>query len=139
MKEFAELDFNKEVSYTKTHEWAKKTGKVVRVGVDDYAQSALGDIVYVELPSVGGAVSAGAAFGSLESTKAVSDLNSPVSGVIAKVNDALTDHPELINSSPYGDGWIIDVEAEGDADFNALLKSDAYAEYVKALDPLDAH
>jgi glycine cleavage system H protein len=139
MKEFAELDFNKEVSYTKSHEWAKKTGNIVRVGVDDYAQSALGDIVYVELPSVGGAVNAGAAFGSLESTKAVSDLNSPISGTIVKVNDALSDSPELINSSPYGDGWVIDVEVKDDSDFNALLKSDAYAEYVKTLDAPDAH
>ncbi|GHT00729.1 glycine cleavage system protein H [Synergistales bacterium] len=139
MKEFAELNFDKEVSYTKTHEWAKKTGNIVRIGVDDYAQSALGDIVYVELPSVGGAVNAGAAFGSLESTKAVSDLNSPVSGVVVKVNDALSDNPELINSSPYGDGWIIDVEVKGDSDFDALLKSDAYAEYVKTLEPIEAN
>ncbi|GHV34115.1 glycine cleavage system H protein [Synergistales bacterium] len=139
MKEFAELNFDKEVSYTKTHEWAKKTGNIVRIGVDDYAQSALGDIVYVELPSVGGAVNAGAAFGSLESTKAVSDLNSPVSGVVVKVNDALSDSPELINSSPYGDGWIIDVEVKGDSDFGALLKSDAYAEYVKTLEPIEAN
>lgn len=134
MKAFAELDFNKEVSYSKSHEWAKKTGNVVRIGVDDYAQSALGDIVYVELPSVGGNVNAGAAFGSLESTKAVSDLNSPVSGKVVKVNEALTDSPELVNSAPYGDGWMIEVEVSGDAEFNALMNSDAYAEYVKTLD-----
>jgi glycine cleavage system H protein len=134
MKEFAELDFNKEVSYTKTHEWAKKTGNLVRVGVDDYAQSALGDIVYVELPEAGRTVNVGAAFGSLESTKAVSDLNSPVTGTIVKVNEALADSPELVNASPYGDGWMIEVETENDVDFNVLMKSDAYAEYVKTLD-----
>ena len=134
MKTFEELDFNKEVLYTKTHEWTKKTGSTVRIGVDDYAQSALGDIVYVELPSVGGSVNAGAAFGSLESTKAVSDLNSPVSGKITAVNDALSDAPELVNSSPYGDGWMIEVEITDEAELNALMKHDAYAEFVKTLD-----
>lgn len=134
MKAFEELDFNKEVSYTKSHEWAKKTGSVVRIGVDDYAQSSLGDIVYVELPSIGASVNAGAAFGSLESTKAVSDLNSPVTGKVVKVNDALTDNPELVNASPFGDGWMIEVEVKDDAEFSALMKHDAYAEYVKTLD-----
>ncbi|MDR3230999.1 MAG: glycine cleavage system protein GcvH [Synergistaceae bacterium] len=134
MKTFEELDIRKDLSYSKTHEWAKKAGSVVCVGVDDYAQSALGDIVYVELPSVGAAVNAGAAFGSLESTKAVSDLNSPVTGKVTKVNDALADAPELVNSSPYEEGWMVEIEAEGGAEFDALLKSDAYAEYVKTLD-----
>ena len=134
MKAFGELDFNKEVSYTKTHEWAKKTGNIVRVGVDDYAQSSLGDIVYVELPSVGGSVRAGAAFGSLESTKAVSDLNSPVTGKVVKINESLTNSPELVNSSPYGDGWMIEVEVADDTEFSALMKHDAYAAYVKTLD-----
>lgn len=134
MKAFAELDLNKEVSYSKTHEWAKKTGNIVRIGVDDYAQSALGDIVYVELPSVGTNVSAGAAFGSLESTKAVSDLNSPVTGKVVKVNEALSDSPDLVNSSPYGDAWMVEVEVADSKDFDALMKCDAYAEYVKTLD-----
>lgn len=134
MKAFAELNFNKEVSYAKTHEWAKKTGNIVRVGVDDYAQSALGDIVYVELPAVGASVSAGAAFGSLESTKAVSDLNSPVTGKVVKINETLADSPELVNTAPYGDGWMIEVEVADDAAFNALMKHDAYMEYVKTLD-----
>ncbi|MDR3265635.1 MAG: glycine cleavage system protein GcvH [Synergistaceae bacterium] len=132
MKTFEELDIRKDISYTKTHEWAKKTGGLVRVGVDDYAQSALGDIVYVELPSVGATVNAGAAFGSLESTKAVSDLNSPVTGKVVKINEALADSPETVNSSPYEEGWMIEIE--GDAEFDALLKSDAYAEYLKTLD-----
>lgn len=134
MKAFAELNFNKEVSYTKSHEWAKKTGNVVRIGVDDYAQSALGDIVYVELPSIGANVSAGAAFGSLESTKAVSDLNSPVSGKVVKVNDSLADSPDLVNSSPYGEGWMIEVEVADSKDFEAMMNADAYAEYVKTLE-----
>ena len=88
MKAFDELNFKADVSYTKTHEWAKKNGNIVVVGVDDYAQGALGDIVYVELPDVGASTKAGAAFGSLESTKAVSDLNAPVSGKVVKVNEA---------------------------------------------------
>ncbi|MDR1873471.1 MAG: glycine cleavage system protein GcvH [Synergistaceae bacterium] len=134
MKTFGELDIRKDLSYTKTHEWAKKTDRVVRVGVDDYAQSALGDIVYVELPSVGAATGAGAAFGSLESTKAVSDLNSPVTGKVVAVNEALSDSPELINASPYEDGWIVEIEVPDSKEFDALLKSDAYSEFVKTLD-----
>lgn len=134
MKSFEELDINKEVSYTKSHEWAKIEGNLVRIGVDDYAQAALGDIVYVELPSVGGTVNAGAAFGSLESTKAVSDLNSPVTGKVVAVNENLNDAPELINSSPYGDGWIIEVEVSDSAEYSALMTSVEYADYVKTLD-----
>ncbi|MDR1977266.1 MAG: glycine cleavage system protein GcvH [Synergistaceae bacterium] len=134
MKTFEELDIRKDLSYAKTHEWAKMTGNLVRVGVDDYAQSALGDIVYVELPSVGTAANAGAAFGSLESTKAVSDLNSPVTGKIVAVNDALSDSPELVNASPYEDGWLVDIEVPDSKEFDALLKSDAYSEFVKTLD-----
>ena len=93
-----------------THEWAKKNGNVVVVGVDDYAQGALGDIVYVELPDVGAATKAGAAFGSLESTKAVSDLNAPVSGKVVKVNEALADSPDLVNSDPFGAAWMVEIE-----------------------------
>jgi glycine cleavage system H protein len=137
MKTFEQLDIRKDLFYTNTHEWVKKTGDIVRVGVDDYAQSALGDIVYVELPSVGAAVNAGAAFGSLESTKAVSDLNSPVTGKIVAVNEILSDSPELVNASPYEDGWIVEIEAADSKEFDALLKSDAYSEFVKTLDPID--
>lgn len=134
MKAFGDLVFKADVSYTKTHEWAKKNGNIVVVGVDDYSQGALGDIVYVELPSVGAQAKAGAAFGSLESTKAVSDLNSPVSGKIVKVNEALADSPNLVNSDPYGAAWMIEIEVADDKDFDALMKVDAYKEYVKTLE-----
>jgi glycine cleavage system H protein len=137
MKSLEELDIRGDLVYTKTHEWVKKTGGVVRAGVDDYAQSALGDIVYVELPSVGAAVNAGAAFGSLESTKAVSDLNSPVTGKVTAVNDALSDSPELVNTSPYEDGWIIEVEAADPKESDSLMKSGDYLAFLKTLAPVE--
>lgn len=131
MKAFDELNFKADVSYTKTHEWAKKNGNVVVVGVDDYAQGALGDIVYVELPDVGASTKAGAAFGSLESTKAVSDLNAPVSGKVVKVNEALADSPDLVNKDPFGEGWMIEIEPSNPAEFDKLMAVDAYKEYAK--------
>ena len=133
MKTFDELDIRTEMLYSETHEWARANGNVVRVGVDDYAQSALGDIVYVEPPSAGDSVTAGAICGSLESTKAVSDINSPVTGKVTAVNEALSDGPELINSSPYVDGWIFDVEIDDPTSLKALMTSGAYAEFLKTL------
>jgi glycine cleavage system H protein len=133
MKAFEELDIKAEMLYSETHEWARADGNVVRIGVDDYAQSALGDIVYVEPPSVGDSVTAGAACGSLESTKAVSDINSPVTGHVKAVNEALSDSPELINSSPYGDGWIFEVEIADPAALETLMTSGAYSEFLKTL------
>lgn len=131
MKEFNELVFKDDVCYTETHEWAKKTGATVLIGVDDFSQSALGDIVFVELPEVGADVKAGAAFGSLESTKAVSDLIAPVSGKVAKVNEALADSPDLVNSDPFGEAWMIEVEPSNPAEFDKLMKVDAYKEYAR--------
>ena len=131
MKAFDELNFKADVSYTKTHEWAKKNGNIVVVGVDDYAQGALGDIVYVELPDVGASTKAGAAFGSLESTKAVSDLNAPVSGKVVKVNEALADSTDLVNKDPFGEGWMIEIEPSNPAEFDKLMAVDAYKEYAK--------
>ena len=133
MKSVEELDIRDDLFYTQTHEWAGKTGNIALVGVDDYAQDALGDIVYVELPSVGDAVSTGTPFGSLESTKSVSDMNSPVTGKIVAVNEALSDRPDLINISPYEDGWIIKVEITDPKELDVLMKSDAYLAFVKTL------
>jgi glycine cleavage system H protein len=133
VKAFEELDIRTEILYSETHEWARAEGNVVRVGVDDYAQSALGDVVYVEPPSAGDHVTAGAACGSLESTKAVSDINSPVTGKVIAVNEALSDSPELINSSPYGDGWIFDAEIADSAALEALMTSGAYSEFLGTL------
>src|SRR5204863_5177381 len=102
-----------DVKYTKDHEWAKKAGKAIVVGVTHHAQEALGDVVYVELPKLGTAVKAGERFGTIESTKAVSDLFSPVTGKVVKVNDDLSSNPQKVNQEPYTGGWIIEVEASG--------------------------
>src|SRR5882762_1557662 len=115
----------KNLKYTKDHEWARKDGAKITVGVTAHAQEALGDVVYVELPKVGAPVTAGKQFGVVESTKAVSDLFSPVSGKVSKVNDALTKEPATINSDPFGAGWIIEIEASG-AEYDGLLDADAY-------------
>src|SRR5579871_5450967 len=103
------MSIPKELRYTKDHEWAKQVGKIVVVGVTAYAQESLGDVVYVELPKVGAAVKAGTSFGVIESTKAVSELFAPINGKVARVNEALTSEPTLINKDPYG-AWIIEIE-----------------------------
>jgi glycine cleavage system H protein len=119
-----------DLKYTAEHEWVR-TGdgsQTVRVGITDYAQEALGDVVYVSLPEVGSKVTAGGACGEVESTKSVSDLYAPVSGTVTARNDALDDQPELINSDPYGDGWIIEIEldAADSAELDALLDAASY-------------
>lgn len=103
------MNFPAELKYSKSHEWIKYEGDVAIIGISDYAQDALGDVVFVNLPSVGDEVTAGESFGDVESVKAVSDLISPVSGVICEVNEALDDAPETLNEDPYG-AWIIKVE-----------------------------
>jgi glycine cleavage system H protein len=118
-------EYPKDLKYTKDHEWARKAGKTIVVGVTAHAQEALGDVVYVELPKLGASVKAGERFGTIESTKAVSDLYSPVSGKVVKVNDDLTANPQKVNQEPYGGGWIIEVEAEG-GDYDALMDAAAY-------------
>jgi glycine cleavage system H protein len=100
--------------YTKTHEWLTADGKTVTVGITDFAQAQLGDVVFLELPNPGRKLEAGESFGVVESVKAASDLYSPVSGRVSAVNDKLAGKPELINSDPYGDGWILKLELAGD-------------------------
>jgi len=101
-----------DLRYTTAHEWVRELGDgVVRVGITDHAQSQLGDVVFVQLPAVGDAVTAGTSIGEVESTKSVADLYAPLSGTVVAVNDALDDSPELINSGPYEDGWMFDLEA----------------------------
>lgn len=116
----------KDLKYTKSHEWAKVEGGAAVVGVTHFAQEQLGDITFVDLPAVGGKVEAGMEMGSIESVKAASDLYSPVTGEVVAVNAALADHPELINQSPYGDGWLIKVTLTDKLE--GLLDADAYAE-----------
>jgi glycine cleavage system H protein len=112
--------------YSEEHEWAQQVeGRIVRVGITDHAQHLLGDIVFVEFPEVGSAISAGDSVGSIESVKTVSELYSPVSGKVTKINDGLEASPELINDKPYGEGWIFEIEVDGE-----------YAEAVEGL--LDA-
>jgi glycine cleavage system H protein len=116
-----------DLKYTAEHEWVQqREGGTLRVGITDYAQQALGDVVYVSLPEVGASLAAGAAFGEVESTKSVSDLYAPVSGTVTARNDELDEHPEVINSDPYGAGWIIELEPAADADPGALLDAGAY-------------
>ena len=118
-----------ELSYTEEHEWVRapeSDGGAVRIGITDYAQDALGDIVFVELPEVGASVTAGESIGELESTKSVSEVFAPVTGVIAARNEQLDGSPELVNSDPYGEGWLIEVTPE--AGMPELLDAEAYAQ-----------
>jgi len=126
-------NFPDDRSYTDQHEWVLLAGKIARVGVTAHAAVAIGDIVYVSLPTVGAHVSAGDACAELESTKSVSDVYTPVSGVIAAVNDAVSDAPETVAADPYDDGWLFDVELDGDAVPDGLLGADEYDQLVSSL------
>ena len=112
--------------YSSDHEWIRRSGGTVRIGITDYAQDALGDVVFVQVPSVGTTVSKGQSFSEVESTKSVSDIYAPVSGKVVSVNDALGTTPELVNSDPYGEGWICEIEMSNDSDLGDLLDADAY-------------
>lgn len=115
-----------DLRYSPEHEWVRVEGTRVRVGVTDYAQDALGDIVFVDLPAVGSEIEAGAQLGEVESTKSVSEIYAPVAGTVTAVNDALTGGPERINQDPYGEGWICELELAPGADPDALLDAAAY-------------
>ena len=119
-----------DLHYTAEHEWIRRTGdNTIRVGITDFAQSALGDVVFVQLPDVGTEVTAGESFGEVESTKSVSDLFAPVSAKVVAVNSDLDANSQLVNSDPYGAGWLIDLEADGESieqDIAALLDAEAY-------------
>jgi glycine cleavage system H protein len=117
-----------ELRYTEDHEWARQDGDAVRVGITDYAQDALGDVVFVQLPAVGGRVERGAVLGEVESTKSVSEIYAPVSGEVRAVNEALSDAPELLNSDPYGSGWICEIVPDDAGALSSLLDADAYAQ-----------
>ena len=124
-------DIPSDLHYTAEHEWVRRSGEdTVRVGITDFAQSALGDVVFVQLPDVGSQVAAGESFGEVESTKSVSDLFAPVSGTVAAVNGDLDGSPQLVNSDPYGAGWLVDVQvsdaAELESAISTLLDAEAY-------------
>jgi len=115
-----------ELRYSKDHEWAKADGAVVRIGITDYAQDALGDVVFVDVPKIGTQVSAGGTLGEVESTKSVSEIYAPVSGTVSAVNDTLKSAPESVNADPYGAGWICEITTTSLADFNSLLDAQGY-------------
>jgi glycine cleavage system H protein len=121
-----------DLKYTSEHEWVRGTGPVVEVGITDFAQDSLGDIVFVTLPEVGAKIEAGTPCGELESTKSVSDLYAPVEGTVAEVNTALDANPELVNSDPYGEGWIFKVELSAGQGVDGLLDADGYRAAVQA-------
>ena len=125
------MDFPPDLQYTKEHEWARIEGTRIVVGITDFAQEELGDVVFVELPPVHTTVEANGTFGVVESVKAVSDLYAPVSGTVIAVNHALEDRPELVNEAPYGDGWMIAIEASRPEEFDHLLSAEAYQRYLE--------
>ena len=131
MKEINDLILPDDIHYAESHEWAKTEGANVKVGISDYAQDQLGDIVFVEMPEVGETFDKGAEFGTVESVKAVSELNMPVGGEIVAVNSALEDAPELINNTPYSEGWMIAVKADNPAELDSLMAKDAYLTSLK--------
>ena len=131
MKDVSELKFPEELGYVDSHEWVKEEGGRARIGITDYAQDQLGDIVYVELPAVGKSFTKGAPFGSVESVKAVSELYMPIGGRVAEINPALGNSPELVNTSPYDQGWMILVEPSQPAELQGLLSVEAYLQKLK--------
>jgi glycine cleavage system H protein len=128
----SEISVPEQLSYTESHEWVQTEDDIVTIGITDYAQSELGDVVFVEAPDVGEAVRLEEAFGTIEAVKTVEDLISPVSGEVVEVNESLEDHPELINNDPYGAGWLIRVHIEDSAELQALLSAAEYLELLGA-------
>ena len=132
MKDLSDIKLPDEVRYVESHEWVRVEGARARIGITDYAQDQLGDIVYVELPAVGKTYAKGMPFGSVESVKAVSELYMPVGGKVAEINSALENSPEVVNTDPYGGGWMIIVEPTDAGEVNDLLTVQAYREKLTA-------
>lgn len=125
------MEFPEDLKYTREHEWVSIDGSVATIGITDHAQEQLGDVVFVELPSVGDRVEKADAFGVVESTKAVSDVYAPLSGEVSEVNDDLPDNPELINEDPYGDGWMVKITLGDKADLEDLMTADEYRKFIE--------
>jgi len=134
MKEIDELNLPDDVRYAEDHEWIRYEGDKVRIGISDYAQNQLGDIVFVELPQSGDTFEKGEEFGTVESVKAVSELYMPIGGEIISVNAALEESPDLLNQSPYNDGWMIEVKPSDSAELEDLINRDAYLKMLKGLE-----
>lgn len=126
------VEYPEDLRYSREHEWARSEDGRIRVGITDFAQDALGDVVYVDLPEPGTQVTSGQAFGEVESTKSVSDVFAPVSGTIVERNAALEEHPELVNEHPYGDGWLVAIDPADPAEVDALLDAAAYQEHISS-------
>ena len=131
MKEIDELKFSDDLHYTEDHEWVNVEGDTAKIGISDYAQDQLGDIVFVELPNVGDSFQKGDEFGTVESVKAVSELYIPISGEVTAINNALEDSPELVNTQPYDDGWMIAVKIADPSELDALMSKDDYYKTIK--------
>jgi glycine cleavage system H protein len=127
----ADTEIPGDLRYSREDEWARLEDERVLIGVTDYAQQQLGDVVFVELPEVGATFEQGAAFGVIESVKAVADLYAPISGTVTEVNDELVERPELVNESCYREGWILALEPSAPAQLDALLEADAYAQHLE--------
>jgi glycine cleavage system H protein len=126
------MEFPQDLRYTKEHEWVKdEGGGRVRVGITDFAQDALGDVVYADVPEVGTSVTANQPFGEVESTKSVSDVYAPVSGTVVERNPMLDEHPELVNEAPYGEGWIVVLEMSDPSQYSGLLDASAYKGFLE--------
>ena len=124
------MDSPVELRYSRDHEWVRMESSVARIGITDFAQDALGDVVYVELPEVGLVVTANSAFAEIESTKSVSDVFAPMSGEVIEVNDVLEERPELVNEDPYGDGWICVIQPSAEAELDELMDAESYKSFV---------
>lgn len=131
MKDINDLKLPEDCRYTNDHEWARLAGDTVKIGINDYAQDQLGEIVFVEVPEVGDRFSKGDEFGSVESVKAVSEMYIPVSGEVVAVNQALEEAPELVNQSCYDDGWIIEVRPDDVSELDQLMDKSAYFDMLK--------
>src|SRR5574338_161863 len=125
------MDFPEDLKYTREHEWARRKGGNLVVGITEFAQDQLGDVVFVELPDVGDTVKKGESFGVVESTKAVSELFAPISGKVVEVNDPLSDAPETINEDPYEEGWMITIEPADPSEIDQLMDAKAYKAFVE--------
>lgn len=125
------MNLPKDLLYSEEHEWVKKEGDKVRIGITDFAQSELGDIVFVELPEVGDEIEADDSFGSVESVKTVSELYAPLSGTVVEVNEELEDSPEFVNESPYENAWMIVIEPSDTSEFDDLLSDEGYQEFIE--------
>ena len=134
MKELSEVNLPEDVRYTKDHEWARKKGETFQIGITDFAQDQLGDIVFVELPEPGDRFESGEEFGTVESVKAVSELFMPMGGEVAAINEALEDAPELVNTAPHTEGWMLELKASDPSEYDQWMDRAAYLDMLKGLE-----